>query len=168
MWILKPQKDVWHYHRSPGPRVGLCGASVPDSPGLKEQESKPAGFNGLLCSRCWFTHELDRTLEAIPDETTRNWFGSLDFERISDSDRERLYAELGEDRTDSLLVIYSLAASSEPDIDKEEPIPVVVNARPSLSELTAIPLALRAPAIPEEPEPVEEPAQPAEPRMKVN
>ncbi len=172
MWILKPQKGVWHYYHSPGPRVGLCGAKIADSPEIVEQEGKPTGFHALLCNRCWFSHELNRTLVAIPDESTRDWIGSLEFGDLSESDRERLYAALGEDRADSLLVIYSLAASSEPDIDKELPTPPLESVRMSVAELVAIPLAIRAPAAPKEPEPSEEECeespQPAEPRMKVN
>ena len=172
MWILKPQKGFWHYYHSPGPRVGLCGAKVADSPEIVEQEGKPTGFNALLCNRCWFGHELDRTLDAIPDPVTRDWIRSLSFGELSEADRERLYAELGEDRADSLVVIYSLAASSEPDIEKELPIPALQSVKKSVAELVAIPLAIRVPAAPIEPEPTEEecaePAPPAELRMKVN
>ena len=172
MWFLKPKKDVWHFYESPGPRVGLCGATAADSPDILEQERKPAGFNGLLCNRCWFQHEVAKVSNGIEDEDTREWLGALDFGAISESDRERLYCELGEDRADSLAVIHSLAESSEPDLELELVVPPVETVKECFAELVAIPLAVRVPVAPIEPEHEELDsaaiAAAAEPRIKVN
>ena len=172
MWILKPRKGVWHYYEPAGPRVGLCGTTIGDSADAVEQESKPTGFDGLLCNHCWFRREVQQAVSAIPDAAAREWLEVLDFRKISEPDRERLYFELGEDRAESLLVIHSLAESSE--LDLEVDLPLVLAAQPctSVAELVAIPLAVRAPAAPMAPEATEEEPpeslQPTEPRMKVN
>ena len=173
MWILKPKQSLWHYYDPAGARVGLCGATLPTTEYSRERETKPGGFDGFLCNRCWFQYELDQTLGALSNESTSNWLLGLDFGELSNVDSERLHTELGEERADTLRVVYNLAESGEIEIE-EAPVavPIAESAIRTEAELVVIPLLMREATIPPEPEPDEESepeaAAPPEARMKVN
>jgi hypothetical protein len=171
MWILKQKQGLWHYQN--GAQSALCGSSLPDAMLTRRQVSKPNGFDGLLCNRCWFRQELAQTLASLRLDSDRLWLEALDFGMLTQSDSEKLYAAIGEERADTLRIIYSLAESSETERDERaEPIVISEPPRDLLADLTAIPLLVRQPLTLTSVEPEDDfvtaTSEPAEPRLKIN
>jgi hypothetical protein len=174
MWIFLPNRSLWHCHDDNRPGAALCGTTVPVPGEGREQADRPAGFDGLLCNRCWFAQELAETLTGISDLFLREWLEGLDYSSLTDAETERLCGELGENRALSLVVIHGLAESADLE-EAPQPIslPARIPERVESANLAVIPLVYRqeteaAPLEEEEEEAVEvEPAS-TEPRMKIN
>ena len=174
MWIFLPKRALWHCHDDNRPGAALCGTTVPNPGEGREQADRPAGFDGLLCNRCWFAQELAETLAGISDLFVREWLEGLNYSSLTDSETERLCAQLGESRALSLVVIHGLAESAELE-PAPQPIslPAPAPARAESANLAVIPLVFRQEPVAASDEdtddesPEEAPLS-TEPRMKVN